>query len=347
MLAVDGNSLIHRAFHASNGSLEKSSDGSANGALKGVWNQLTVAAERVEISAVRIAFDSPNTARKQEFAEYKSQRGEKPQELIDQLKAAKAHFESAGFHVVQLEGQEADDILASTAATNSAAGWDTVVVTSDRDSFSLINDDVRVLRVMNGGMATSPLLDREALIELVGVAPEHYQLFAAMRGDPSDNLNGVNGIGPATACKIINAIAERGDPTELLLEIEPPDAIELFGKSAGSKITATESRATLARNLKLMKLRTDLPVGSPDQSSLPLDESTLLHVLNKWNMSTVSARALSSFCPLRLSGSAEFDHAVRTVALDDVVDLVAELLDDPDPVDEVSPQVAEHQLVFF
>ena len=96
-------------------------------------------------------------------------------------------------------------MLASVARQAPAVGASTVVVTSDRDAFGLIDANTRVLRIINGGVEASPLLTAERLVTLLGVRPDQYRDFAALRGDPSDNLPGVRGIGPKTAARLLAA----------------------------------------------------------------------------------------------------------------------------------------------
>ena len=97
-----------------------------------------------------------------------------------------------GVVVVVPEGLEADDVLASVAAQAPALGARTVVATSDRDSFALIDEHTRMLRILNGGVDASPLLDPQRLAMVTGVRPEQYLDLAALRGDTSDNLPGVH-----------------------------------------------------------------------------------------------------------------------------------------------------------
>ena len=108
-----------------------------------------------------------------------------------------------GIVVAVPEGLEADDVLASAAAYAPTVGARTVVATSDRDSFALIDEHTKMLRILNGGVDASPLLDPQRLVMVTGVRPDQYLDFAALRGDASDNLPGVAGIGPKTAARLL------------------------------------------------------------------------------------------------------------------------------------------------
>src|SRR5690606_23788972 len=127
--------------------------------------------------------------------------------------------------VVVPSGLEADDVLASAGATAAAAGWRAILATSDRDSFALIDDSTSVLRILNGGIDASPILTPGRLHSMYGIWPNQYRQYAAMRGDTSDNLPGMHGIGEKTAAKILsefgtvdNAFADAEDGGALVAE---------------------------------------------------------------------------------------------------------------------------------
>ena len=136
--------------------------------------------------------------RRERWPDYKAHRADKLDTLVEQLAAAADALRELGVAVVVPTGLEADDVLASVARQAPAVGASTVVVTSDRDAFGLIDANTRVLRIINGGVEASPLITAERLVTLLGVRPDQYRDFAALRGDPSDNLPGVRGIGPKT-----------------------------------------------------------------------------------------------------------------------------------------------------
>ena len=191
VLAVDGNSLLHRAFHASARTMYRTPDGAQGWAVRGLLSQLVAAVDRVCADAVVVGFDDRgNSSRKRRWPTYKAQRAPKPESLERQLDLAVEVLRDLGVVVVVPEGLEADDVLASVAAQAPTLGARTVVATSDRDSFSLIDEHTRMLRILNGGVDASPLLDPERLAMVTGVRPEQYLDLAALRGDTSDNLPG-------------------------------------------------------------------------------------------------------------------------------------------------------------
>jgi 5'-3' exonuclease len=207
LLAVDGNSLVHRSFHALAATGMRSVAGEPMWAVRGLLTQLVAAVERIGPAAVVVGFDDPDvSARRQRWPQYKANRVEKLDSLVQQLTLAAAVLGELGIHVVTPAGLEADDVLASAARHALDTGGKTVIMTSDRDSFALIDQHTSVLRIINGGVEASPLLSPSRLFTMLGVTPSQYRDFAALRGDPSDNLPGVRGIGPKTAAKLLAAL---------------------------------------------------------------------------------------------------------------------------------------------
>lgn len=204
LLAVDGNSLVHRAFHAHAATGARSRDGRGIWAVRGLLGQLVAAVERIGPDAVVVGFDDPDRSiRRDTWPQYKARRAEKLDSLVEQIALAVEILREMGIAVVVPEALEADDVLASAARFAAGAGARTVIMTSDRDAFSLIDASTRVLRIINGGVEASPLLTPERLVLMLGIRPEQYRDYAALRGDTSDNLPGVTGIGPKTAARLL------------------------------------------------------------------------------------------------------------------------------------------------
>ena len=206
LLAIDGNSLVHRAFHSQAATGLRAPDGRPLWAIRGLLTQLVAAVERVGPAAVVVGFDDPDTSvRKDKWPQYKAGRVDKLDTLVCQLREAVEVLRAMGVAVVVPPGLEADDVLASAARFAREAGGETVIATSDRDAFALIDDTTRVLRIINGGVDASPLLTPSRFMTMQGITPAQYRDFAALRGDPSDNLPGVRGFGPKTAGRLLAA----------------------------------------------------------------------------------------------------------------------------------------------
>jgi 5'-3' exonuclease len=276
LMAVDGNSLLHRAHHAHLDSDQRDRRGRPVWGLRGLMTSIGGAAARLSPDAVVIGLDCDRDSwRKREYSAYKAGRSQKPPDLLEQLHDAPGLLGAAGFNVVQHQGFEADDVLASAAGLARREGWRCAVVTSDRDSFALIDETTSVLRVIAGGIDASPLLTAARLPLLCGVRAGHYRDFAALRGDPSDNLPGVRGIGPKIAARVLAAfdgVAEvyaalDGDRTEAV--------VDAVGEPITRRLAGAEARERIARNLRLMAMREDLPLPALDTMRIPMDADRL------------------------------------------------------------------------
>lgn len=259
ILAVDGNSLVHRSYHAAAGSAASVTE--PIWAVRGLVTQIVAAVERVDADLVIVGFDDPAASiRRVRWPQYKEQRTDKAQCLIDQLELAVTVLREMGIAVVVPEGLEADDVLASTAAFGKTIGARTVIMTSDRDSFALIDDTTSVLRIINGGVEASPVLTPARLPALLGITAGQYLDFAALRGDPSDNLPGVRGIGPKTAAKLLSALGSAQAAFDDLAA-GGKRVIEAIGAGAAKRLAADEAAVAWRLNCEIMTMHTDVALG--------------------------------------------------------------------------------------
>lgn len=197
LLAIDGNSLAHRAWHAIRGS----DDEVGHFVTGGFVSMLATAWSHGPFDGVVVAFDHPDNQRKQDFPEYKANRID-DHDLRPHLASLQHHLADCGMTVVCEPGLEGDDVLAAVADACLARSWQCVVLSSDQDLIALVCDDIHLLRP-HGTMSDLRMYDPAAVRETYGVAPEQYADLAAMRGDPSDGLGGVTGIGPKTAARLL------------------------------------------------------------------------------------------------------------------------------------------------
>jgi 5'-3' exonuclease len=304
VLAVDGNSLLHRAFHASARSGFRI-DGRPAWAVRGLLSQLVAAVDRVCADAVVVGFDDRgNSSRKKRWPTYKAHRVPKPETLESQLDLAVDVLRALGVVVVVPPGLEADDVLASVAAQAPALGARTVVATSDRDSFSLIDEHTRMLRILNGGVDASPLLDPVRLAMVTGVRPAQYSDLAALRGDASDNLPGVSGFGAKTAVKLLTELdtAEAAFADALAGGERCRTAV---GASRAKTLATPEARERYDLNRAVMTMVTTAELGldlAPGAGAgvLPLDEETVRSVFTRFELHVPAAiRALTLKEPTR------------------------------------------------
>ncbi len=201
-------SLAFRAFFALPADLA-TSDGTVTNAVHGFVSMLLYLVREHRPSAMAVAFDAPGeTFRHDMVDEYKAGRAETPDDLLPQFGHIREVLGSLAVPVVEVPGYEADDVLATLATRARDAGRDVIVVTGDRDCFQLVEDPhVRVL-YNRRGVTDYVLYDEAGILARTGVAPDRYPMLAALRGDPSDNLPGVPGVGEKTAARLLT---EHGD----------------------------------------------------------------------------------------------------------------------------------------
>lgn len=276
LLVLDGNSLLHRAYHAGAADGWVDDDGNPIWALRGLVGYLARAAAHLRPDAVVVGFDCPDeSARRVDYPDYKAHRPDKAEDLTAQLLAAPVLLREAGVCVVVHRSWEADDVLASAAATARASGWRSVLMTSDRDAFALIDEATTVLRVRNGGFDEAVLIAAADLPALSGVHPWQYRDFAALRGDPSDNLHGVRRFGATTAAKLLAAFGS----VEEAWAAGVTRVRDAVGAHAATSFTAPAAREIVDRNRRLMSMRHDLPIPDLATARIPLSPSVLRRAL--------------------------------------------------------------------
>jgi 5'-3' exonuclease len=201
LLAVDGNSLGHRGFHGVRAEAEQ--QGWTTPFVTGaVVSMLASAWVEGPYDAVVVGFDHPENRRKRSYPEYKANRAAAHPDLAGHLQDLRAHLTGCGLQVVEVEGAEADDLLAAAVDACALRGWRCDVLSSDRDLTALVGPSTRLLRP-RATFADLKVYDEAAVQAEYGVRPDQYTDLAAMRGDPSDGLDGVTGIGPKTAARLL------------------------------------------------------------------------------------------------------------------------------------------------
>lgn len=315
LLVVDAPSLLHRNHHARAHTRLLDRAGRPAWALHGMLRQIIEAIERFAPDAVIFGLDDrTSSVRADRYPAYKSGRAEKDADLIDQLDRTGAFLDALGLATLTPPGLEADDVSASAATWARNHGWNCVIVTSDRDAFSHISEHTRVLRLINGGIDASPLLDPARLLTMYGIAAEHYLDFAALRGDPSDNLPGVSGIGEKTAAVLLT---EAGSMQAVWADIDHNEGRVLAatlddwavrtgasrrGATIVRRLSTPEARERFEFNVQMMSGRDDLDLGlTPDVPGtpglLPLDLgriNTVVGYLGVESTTTLAVRVLST-----------------------------------------------------
>ena len=281
LVAVDGTNLVHRSHHASAASDRRDAAGTPVWALAGVVRMLASSVKEItnlwrEPTGIVVCFDGSHDAcrRRNLDAGYKATRRDPNPDLDAHLAGVPALLSAAGISVLTVEGQEADDGCASATTVAAAAGWHCVVVTSDRDALAHASGTTRVLRPVNGGgwsaFGPSEIAAKYGLPKDYpgGAGFPAYAAYAALRGDKSDELPGVGGLGNKTAAVVISALAGVGRTVE---DAYRGDSV------AGGALRERHLKLLLAgqgnyeRNRTLMDAVVDLDVDL-DVASRPLDE---------------------------------------------------------------------------
>lgn len=246
LFLLDGHSLSYRAFFALPTTLATST-GQVTNAVYGFTSMLIklLADERPDLIAVAFDIGAP-TVRLEKYAEYKAGRPEAPDEFRQQLGLIVEVLETLRIPVIGIEGHEADDAIATLAIGACEKGIDTVIVTADRDFFQLVRPCITVMFNVKG-ISDIRRYDVEAVTDRFGLPPGKYLDYVALKGDPSDNIPGVPGVGEKTASKLVQ---DFGSIEELLARTD-----ELKGKLKASIEAAGEQ---LALNKDLAELNTGL-----------------------------------------------------------------------------------------
>jgi len=251
LLLIDGNALLHRAYHVIP-PLTVKRTGEMVGAVYGFASMLLKAISELKPTHCAIAFDKKGpTFRHLLYDQYKAHRPETPMELVNQLGRVRQLVEAFGMPVFELDGYEADDVLGGLSRQAAEQGIDTVIVTGDADIMQLVSPRVKVFYPKTGGSFSDAILyDSEAVNDKYGVKPEHIADYKALVGDKSDNIPGVAGIGGKTATALINQFGGVDSIYTRIDEVKPPKLQERL----------RQNEAVARRSKELTTIVTELPV---------------------------------------------------------------------------------------
>jgi DNA polymerase I len=278
VLLIDGNSLTYRAFFALPTDLATAS-GQVTNAVFGFTSMLVNIVKERKPDAIAVAFDLPQpTFRHERLSTYKGTRDSAPDILRQQMGLVRQVLETLQIPIFEAPGFEADDILATLATQGREAKDDVLVLTGDRDAYQLVEDPhVRVVYIKRG-VSDYADYDEAGILERTGVTPTMYPQYAALRGDASDNLPGVPGVGEKTAAKLITSYGGLDGIFEHLEE-QTPKLRENLGAN----------EANVRQNLELMVLVRDVPLDRSigdvtwDQSTIDVDEVRRLFEFLEFN----------------------------------------------------------------
>ncbi|MYT70445.1 MULTISPECIES: DNA polymerase I [unclassified Streptomyces] len=321
-MLMDGHSLAYRAFFALPAENFTTASGQPTNAIYGFASMLANTLRDEAPTHFAVAFDvSRKTWRSEEFTEYKANRSKTPDEFKGQVELIGELLDAMHTPRFAVDGFEADDIIATLATQAEAAGFEVLIVTGDRDSFQLVSENVTVLYPTKG-VSELTRFTPEKVEEKYGLTPSQYPDFAALRGDPSDNLPGIPGVGEKTAAKWINQF---GSFAELVERAE-----EVKGK-AGQNFRDHIEAVKLNRRLTEMVRDVELPKTVADLERVAYDRTSIAMILDTLEIRNPSLRErLFAVDP----GAAEAEEAPAEpgVELDGTVLATG----------EVAPWLAEH-----
>jgi DNA polymerase I len=305
LMLLDGNSLAFRAFYALPAENFKTRGGLTTNAVYGFTAMLINLLRDEAPTHIAAAFDvSRQTFRSERYPEYKANRSSTPDEFHGQIDITKEVLNALGITVLSEQGFEADDLIATLATQAENEGYRVLVVSGDRDSLQLVSDDVTVLYPRKG-VSELTRFTPEAVVEKYGLTPKQYPDFAALRGDPSDNLPGIPGVGEKTASKWI---VEYGSLQALV------DNVDSVRGKVGDALRA--NLAGVIRNRELTDLVKDVPLAqTPDTLRLqPWDRDQIHRLFDDLEFRVLRDRLFETLVAVEPEVDEGFD--VRGAALE-------------------------------
>jgi DNA polymerase-1 len=283
-MVIDGHSLAFRAFYALPVDSFVNREGQHTNAIHGFIAMLINLLQNEKPTHLAVAFDiSRYSFRTREYPEYKGTRDETPPEFVGQIPLLEQALAAMGIATISKEDFEADDILATLSSRGAAEGFRVYVVSGDRDTIQLVNDDVTLLYPNVRGVSELKRYDPAAVYERYGIRPEQYPDIAALVGETSDNLVGIDKVGEKTAVKWV---LEYGGLDEILARAD-----EIKGV-VGEKLREQKDRAIRNRRLNRLVTDVELPVGPADLERRPIDTAAVREVFDKLQFRTLLDRVL-------------------------------------------------------
>ena len=282
-MLFDGNALVHRAFHALP-PLTVSKTGETVGAVFGFAQMLLKAINELKPTHYAIAFDkAAPTFRHQMFDQYKAQRPRTPDELVNQLGRVRQLVETFHIPIFELDEYEADDVLGTLGRQASDQDIDTIIVTGDADAMQLVSPRVRVLYPKpRGSFSDTTLYDGAAVSQKYGVEPEQIADLKALKGDPSDNIPGVPGVGEKTATKLIQQFGSIEQIYARIDEVTPPKLQALLHDN--------EAIARQSKELTTIVTRTPVTLDLDDCQVSHYDRNRVTELFRELEFSSLLAK---------------------------------------------------------
>ncbi|MEJ3403996.1 DNA polymerase I [Rathayibacter sp. YIM 133350] len=282
LLVIDGHSLAFRAFYALPVESFRTRDGQHTNGIHGFLSMLLLLLQNEKPTHIAVAFDiSRYSFRTRDYAEYKGTRGETPSEFIGQIPLLRDALAAMNITTLDKEDYEADDILATLAKRGVEEGYRVLLVSGDRDTIQLVNENVILLYPNSQGVSQLKRYDVAAVQERYGIRPEQYPEIAALVGETSDNLPGVSKVGEKTAVKWLN---QYGDLQGIL------DNAEKITGVVGQNLR--DQKENVVRNRRLNRLVDDveLPIALGDLARQSMNDDAVRELFGRLEFRTLLDR---------------------------------------------------------
>jgi DNA polymerase-1 len=276
LFLIDGPSLVYRAFYALPESIATST-GVPTNAIFGFASMLVKIVTDYGVCPTLVAWDAGSSGRTELFAEYKAQRRSRPDLLKQQWPAMEPLVQAFGYRNVKVEGYEADDVIATLAERARRAGVPVMIVTGDRDVFQLI-DEQGLVKVMatSRGITETKIYDRQAVIDRYGIPPELIPDFYGLKGDTSDNIPGVPGIGDKTAGELIQRF---GTLEGVLSHVR-----DIGGAKRKQNLLDHAQDARISKQLATVKRDVEVDFDPRDEAAREPDRSRVREVFREYEL---------------------------------------------------------------
>ena len=279
LVLVDGSSYVYRAFHAL--PPLTNSRGEPTGAVHGVLNMLVKFVKDYQPKRIAVVFDAPGkTFRDDLFAEYKAHREPMPNDLRSQIEPLLAIIKAQGVPILRVEGVEADDVIGTLACRAAAAGQTVLISTGDKDMAQLVNESITCINTMS-----NTVLDRAGVKAKFDVFPEQIIDYLALVGDSSDNIPGIEKVGPKTAAKWLG---QYGTLDQIVAH-----AVDISGK-VGENLRAGLEVLELSRKLATIHSNLDLPLSHDQLTPAAPDVETLRQLYTHYELRSLPSSPRSS-----------------------------------------------------
>src|ERR671914_1630379 len=291
LFLIDGNSLVYRAFYALPESIA-TSKGMPTNAIFGFASMLVKILTEYGQKSTVVVWDAGMSGREEVSPDYKAQRKARPDLLREQWPHMQPLVEAFGYRNVAVEGYEADDVIATLAGRARDQGIDVMIVTGDRDAFQLIEPgengrgEIKVMATSRG-ITETKVYDKQAVIDRYGIGPELIPDFYGLKGDTSDNIPGVPGIGDKTAADLLQRF---GSLEGVLASVD-----EISGAKRKQNLTDHADDARVSKELATLRYDVGCEIDLDELISRPQDRSRLREMANRFELRVVINRLEDEF----------------------------------------------------